>query len=88
MNIKAGDFGLGSIIESPGERKKMICGTPNYIAPEVLFDTVNGHSFEVDTVVYWCNNVYPGCRSATIPDEGGQGNLQVSFAFSFNLAVT
>ncbi|CAK9787068.1 unnamed protein product [Cutaneotrichosporon oleaginosum] len=25
-----------------------ICGTPNYIAPEVLFDTANGHSFEVD----------------------------------------
>ena len=26
-----------------------ICGTPSYIAPEVLFDTANGHSFEVDT---------------------------------------
>ena len=26
-----------------------ICGTPNYIALEVLFDTANGHSFEVDT---------------------------------------
>ncbi len=49
MNIKAGDFGLAALIESPGERKKTICGTPNYIAPEVLFDTVNGHSFEVDT---------------------------------------
>ncbi|KIM91385.1 hypothetical protein PILCRDRAFT_810665 [Piloderma croceum F 1598] len=49
MNIKVGDFGLAALIESPGERKKTICGTPNYIAPEVLFDTVNGHSFEVDT---------------------------------------
>ena len=29
--------------------KKTICGTPNYIALEVLFDTANGHSFEVDT---------------------------------------
>ncbi|KAF8638670.1 hypothetical protein AX17_002031 [Amanita inopinata Kibby_2008] len=49
MNIKVGDFGLAALIENPGERKKTICGTPNYIAPEVLFDTVNGHSFEVDT---------------------------------------
>ncbi|KAL1757547.1 hypothetical protein FB107DRAFT_209260 [Schizophyllum commune] len=49
MNIKVGDFGLAALIESPGERKKTICGTPNYIAPEVLFDTANGHSFEVDT---------------------------------------
>jgi serine/threonine protein kinase len=49
MNIKVGDFGLAALIESPGERKKTICGTSNYIAPEVLFDTANGHSFEVDT---------------------------------------
>ncbi|KAF7426061.1 Cell cycle serine/threonine-protein kinase cdc5/MSD2 [Pleurotus ostreatus] len=49
MNIRVADFGLAALIENPGERKKTICGTPNYIAPEVLFDTANGHSFEVDT---------------------------------------
>ncbi|KAF8259433.1 kinase-like domain-containing protein [Lactarius quietus] len=49
MNIKVGDFGLAVLIESPGERKKTICGMPNYIVPEVLFNTANGHSFEVDT---------------------------------------
>ncbi|RXW18558.1 hypothetical protein EST38_g7293 [Candolleomyces aberdarensis] len=48
MNVQVGDFGLAALIENPGERKKTICGTPNYIAPEVLFDTANGHSFEVD----------------------------------------
>lgn len=60
MNLKVGDFGLAALIEKPGDRKKCdtclelladirtICGTPNYIAPEILFDTANGHSFEVD----------------------------------------
>ncbi|TPX49951.1 hypothetical protein SeMB42_g02425 [Synchytrium endobioticum] len=48
MHLKIGDFGLAAILKHDGERKKTICGTPNYIAPEVLFDTSNGHSFEVD----------------------------------------
>ncbi|KAF9111722.1 Cell cycle serine/threonine-protein kinase cdc5/MSD2 [Mortierella sp. AM989] len=47
MHVRIGDFGLATLIVSD-ERKKTICGTPNYIAPEILFDTDNGHSFEVD----------------------------------------
>ncbi|KAJ3060694.1 Cell cycle serine/threonine-protein kinase cdc5/MSD2 [Podochytrium sp. JEL0797] len=48
MRLKVGDFGLAAMIKHDGERKKTICGTPNYIAPEVLFDAQNGHSYEVD----------------------------------------
>ncbi|KTW30765.1 hypothetical protein T552_00477 [Pneumocystis carinii B80] len=48
MNIKIGDFGLAALLISDDERKKTICGTPNYIAPEVLFGKQDGHSFEVD----------------------------------------
>eukprot|EP00802_Teleaulax_amphioxeia_P002425 Tamp_02427.p1 GENE.Tamp_02427~~Tamp_02427.p1 ORF type:complete len:779 (+),score=245.92 Tamp_02427:423-2759(+) len=56
--IKIGDFGLACKLAFDGERKKTLCGTPNYIAPEVL-DGKNGHSFEVDVwsigvVLYTC----------------------------------
>ena len=47
MEIKIGDFGLATKLEFEGERKRTICGTPNYIAPEIL-EGKNGHSYEVD----------------------------------------
>ena len=36
MEIKLGDFGLATKLDFDGEHKKTICGTPNYIAPEIL----------------------------------------------------
>lgn len=48
MNVKIGDFGLAALLVSKNDRKKTICGTPNYIAPEVLFGKEKGHSYEVD----------------------------------------
>lgn len=48
MQIKVGDFGLATRLTHPEERKKTVCGTPNYIAPEILKGQ-DGHSFEVDT---------------------------------------
>ena len=50
MQIKLGDFGLATQLEFAGERKRSLCGTPNYIAPEIL-NGKTGHSFEVDI---WC----------------------------------
>jgi polo-like kinase 1 len=47
MQIRIGDFGLAARVLFEGERKRTICGTPNYIAPEIL-DSKNGHSYEVD----------------------------------------
>ena len=47
MQLKIGDFGLAAKINFEGEKRKTICGTPNYIAPEVLNSKV-GHSYEAD----------------------------------------
>eukprot|EP00754_Rhynchopus_humris_P044948 Rhum_TRINITY_DN450_c0_g1::Rhum_TRINITY_DN450_c0_g1_i1::g.1270::m.1270/K06631/PLK1; polo-like kinase 1 len=44
--IKIGDFGLAAKVSS-GEKRRTLCGTPNYIAPEIL-ESGHTHSFEVD----------------------------------------
>lgn len=52
MELKLADFGLATKLEYPGDRKHTVCGTPNYIAPEVIISSmcmgVSGHSYEVD----------------------------------------
>lgn len=37
MDIKIGDFGLAAQLDYEGQRKRTICGTPNYIAPVCIF---------------------------------------------------
>lgn len=44
MELKIGDFGLASKLDFEGEKKRTVCGTPNYIAPEIL-ENKNGHSY-------------------------------------------
>lgn len=46
--IKLGDFGLATLVYGENDRKRTICGTPNYIAPEILAGGEKGHSYEVD----------------------------------------
>jgi len=47
MNVKIGDLGLAARVSDANERKRTLCGTPNYIAPEIL-ENKHGHSFQVD----------------------------------------
>lgn len=58
MNIKLGDFGLAAILATKEEykgvyhssvaRRTTVCGTPNYIAPEILKKAKDGHDHKVD----------------------------------------
>ena len=50
MNIKVGDFGLAAMIlsDKDAKRRNTLCGTPNYIAPEVLDKSKGGHTQKVD----------------------------------------
>ena len=53
MNIKLSDFGLATIVKHDHDLKETHCGTPNYIAPEILEKT--GYSYPVDVWSIGCS---------------------------------
>lgn len=55
MTVKIGDFGLATVIKFEGDRKRTMCGTPNYIAPEILGTRRGcGYSYPVDIWAIGC----------------------------------
>eukprot|EP00941_MAST-03F_sp_MAST-3F-sp1_P002433 g2433.t1 len=43
-SVKLADFGLAIRLQRPDEKRFTICGTPNYLAPEVLFGNAHGRA--------------------------------------------
>ncbi|KAM9331278.1 serine/threonine-protein kinase PLK2 [Gastrophryne carolinensis] len=52
MELKVGDFGLAARLEPMEQRRRTICGTPNYLSPEVL--NKQGHGCESDVWALGC----------------------------------
>jgi len=46
LRIKVGDFGLATIIRNPDEPLRKVCGTPSYVAPEMIREC--GYSYPID----------------------------------------
>lgn len=47
MTVKLGDFGLAVKLKSDDEKRFTVCGTPNYIAPEILNEDC-GYQYSAD----------------------------------------
>ncbi|KAK8754936.1 hypothetical protein V5799_002366 [Amblyomma americanum] len=52
LQLKVAYFGFAARVNSGGDRRKTLCETPNYIAPDVL--AKKRHSFEVDVWSIGC----------------------------------
>ncbi|XP_074795267.1 inactive serine/threonine-protein kinase PLK5 isoform X3 [Natator depressus] len=52
MQVKIGDLGLATRDEQASQRRGVVCGTPNYLAPEVI--AKKGHSFQSDIWALGC----------------------------------
>ncbi|EDV40833.1 uncharacterized protein Dana_GF10707 [Drosophila ananassae] len=50
MHVKIADFGLATQLKRPDERHVTMCGTPNYISPEVVSRTSHGLPADVWSV--------------------------------------
>uniref|UniRef100_A0A8C4NL83 Protein kinase domain-containing protein n=1 Tax=Eptatretus burgeri TaxID=7764 RepID=A0A8C4NL83_EPTBU len=53
MNVKIADFGLAAQLQLPSEKHYTMCGTPNYISPEVVA-TQGPHGLAADVWSLGC----------------------------------
>ena len=75
-HIKISDFGLSKILEDPDDKTYTLCGTPQYIAPEILKN--KGYDKTVDWWALGCflYEMLTGCLPFRIP-RGNKINPKV-----------
>jgi serine/threonine protein kinase len=79
LRVKIADFGYAIQLRSHSERRLSMCGTPNYIAPEILQGKEGpGHSYEVD--IWAAGIVMFTLFSGTPPFQAQDGTLENTYA--------
>ncbi|KEG14383.1 putative protein kinase, putative,polo-like protein kinase [Trypanosoma grayi] len=68
-NMKVGDFGFASELISPSDRKTTTCGTPNYIAPEVLAAEKTGLGYGLEADIWSLGVILYALAFGTPPFE-------------------
>ena len=75
-HLKISDFGLSKILDNPDDKTFTLCGTPQYISPEIL--SKKGYDKTVDWWSLGCffYEMLTGCLPFPIP-KGNQINLRI-----------